>query len=175
MIQPLLQTVLHPTHMNNPSWPQVVRRLKKHTVREFSDCGQCLLVKIQEQHFLVRDGAHDIYTYELVDDCDLAEYTNTPLDQLVEEFETTPPPEPKKSERKTLMMILDTKRQAFHFCGTKLQGDDIWFAVNGHLYECVEKIMTLNKVAHNVAYIECIRTCGNNEDYEITYNTSREV
>jgi len=88
------------------------------------------------------------------------------LEQLVEEFSTSKEPE----IRKTCMVILDTKRQAFHFCETKLQGEDIWFVVNAPLFDSIERIMTLNNVAHNIAHIKKIRTCGASEDWQITYN-----
>lgn len=74
IIQPYLQSLLHPVHMNIPSWSYVVRRLKKYTVNEFSDCGRCLLVKMKEQYFIIRDGAHNIYFYMDLTADDAQEY-----------------------------------------------------------------------------------------------------
>jgi len=74
MIQPYLQCLLHPEVRDLPNWSHVVRRLKKYTVREFSDCGRCLLVLIRDNHYLIRDGAHNIYHYMSLDADELAEY-----------------------------------------------------------------------------------------------------
>lgn len=67
-IQPYLQNLLYPENSPAPTWPRVVVMLESRTVHTFSNCGRCLLVKFGEQHFLVRDGAHNIYTYDLLDD-----------------------------------------------------------------------------------------------------------
>lgn len=74
--------------------------------------------------------------------------------------------------RQKIMIIVDTKRDAIHFCETKLQGDDIWFDLNELplSHRGVENIMTLNNVAANVVGLKLIRKCGVCEDWQVIYN-----
>lgn len=68
---------------------------------------------------------------------------------------------------------------AIHFCSPKkLQGEDynLWIPlykttdVESLDFSEVERIMTINHVAHNVTSIRKVRFSGPSMDYEITYN-----
>ena len=72
--------------------------------------------------------------------------------------------------RKELMLMVDTKRDALHFCATKLQGDNIWFPLHGNPFSMrgVENILVLNGIVCTVVGMEKIRTCGVCEDWKVT-------
>jgi len=67
----------------------------------------------------------------------------------------------------------------FHFCRIPLlQGENCdlqWpFNMTLSLFENIEAVMTLNRVAHNVTRVEFLREQGQSRDYLITYNTLAE-
>lgn len=48
-----------------PSWASVKRRFAAFAIREFSQCGRCIEVKIPGcdcTTFIIRDGAHNLFT-----------------------------------------------------------------------------------------------------------------
>lgn len=68
---------------------------------------------------------------------------------------------------------------AIHFCNPKkLQGEDynLWIPlykttdVHALNFEEVERIMTINHVAHNITLINKVRYSGPSVDYEIVFN-----
>lgn len=89
--------------------------------------------------------------------------------------------------RKTMRILVDTKRKAFHlteqpYSGlvttTKgVEGFDLWVPlyVNGEpdaqaIFKQVEDFMVLNRIAHNVTSINWVSMCGLTASYEVTYN-----
>lgn len=68
---------------------------------------------------------------------------------------------------------------AIHFCSPKkLQGEDynLWIPlhktkdVESLDFSEIEKIMTINCVAHNITSVKKVRCSGPSIDYEITFN-----
>jgi hypothetical protein len=58
-----------------------------------------------------------------------------------------------------------------HFCGTRLQGEDLWFPLNGDdLFKVVENLMFANKIAFNVTAINESNSYAACTDYIVTYN-----
>jgi hypothetical protein len=50
-----------------PTWASVKRRFSRVTVREFSQCGRCIEIKLPECEclFIIRDGAHNLFTVDV--------------------------------------------------------------------------------------------------------------
>lgn len=79
--------------------------------------------------------------------------------------------------RKSVVVIHDPKIQAIHFTSTKLQGEDLWLPFDGkheNLHQAVEKLMVVNRIAHNVTRVERLRRCGICEEFEVVYNDVAE-
>lgn len=79
----------------------------------------------------------------------------------------------QSNNRRTVVVIHDTKRKAIHFTDTKLQGEDVWFPYEKSaiaLLPAIERLMTLNRVAHNVVSVEHQRRCGVCDDWRVVYN-----
>lgn len=75
--------------------------------------------------------------------------------------------------RKSVVVIHNPKNQSIHFASTKLQGDDLWLPFDGkheNLHQAVEKVMVLNRIAHNVTGVQRLRRCGICEEFEVVYN-----
>ena len=68
---PLIHRALYPTCGPAPTWPGILRRFRKVTIASGHSCGRQLLVKLKGNHYLIMDGAYDIYTYLRVDDKDV--------------------------------------------------------------------------------------------------------
>lgn len=61
--------------------------------------------------------------------------------------------------------------ESLHFTSTKLQGEDLWIPLaNTKLFEQVEQLLTVNRIANNVTRIENVRACGLSTEYKVTYN-----
>lgn len=75
--------------------------------------------------------------------------------------------------RKSVVVIHNPTLQAIHFTSTKLQGDDVWLPFDGkheNLHQAVEKLMVVNRIAHNVTRVERLRRCGICEEFQVIYN-----
>lgn len=73
----------------------------------------------------------------------------------------------------TVVVLVDQKRKAIHFCGTKLRSGDLWFPyVANQAYRTIRRIMILNRLVNSekaVQDIRFLRTCGVTDEYEVTY------
>ncbi|MGR3220910.1 MAG: hypothetical protein ACUZ8H_13995 [Candidatus Anammoxibacter sp.] len=74
--------------------------------------------------------------------------------------------------RKEMILLHNKKNLTIHF--GLMPNDtiwrDVWIPIRGPLFEAVEEFMVLNSVASNVTTLEYVRTCGECDDYLITYN-----
>ncbi|WP_130537679.1 hypothetical protein [Thiomicrorhabdus indica] len=66
-----------------------------------------------------------------------------------------------------------------HFCkhiqfGTEIDANelvDLWIPIDtGRLFESIEQILFVNKIAHNLVSLNEVRTCGLSKDYEAVFN-----
>ncbi len=75
--------------------------------------------------------------------------------------------------RKELIIITAPIKgiKSLHFTSTKLQGADLWFPLaSTELFNLVEQLLTVNRIANNVTRIENIRVCALSNEYKVTYN-----
>lgn len=76
--------------------------------------------------------------------------------------------------RKTVTVILCyvEGQPCFHFCQTKLQGEDLWFPMStqGDMLASIERVMQVNRVALNVTSISVLRKRSTYTDVSVTYN-----
>lgn len=52
---------------------------------------------------------------------------------------------------------------------------DVFFPVNGELFECVESVLVANGIAHNVTALLVVRHCCNSVDYKVVYNMTEQA
>lgn len=79
----------------------------------------------------------------------------------------------------TLMLILDTKLNVFHFCDEKLgwnNGDieqgELWYDAFNSPFETVETALIKAGVAEKLIELKQIRSCGNSIDYQAKFDTT---
>ena len=64
--------------------------------------------------------------------------------------------------------------KSFHFTSGRLQTDgagrELWFPVNGDLFNSIEQALVINYIAHNVTSVESIVSGSTYNDYEIIFN-----
>lgn len=94
--------------------------------------------------------------------------------------------------RKTMRILVDTKRRAFHLTENPysglvvteegVEGFDLWVPlyINGEptaeaIFKQVEDFMVINRIAHNVSYLNWVSMCGLTANYEVTYNAPEEA
>lgn len=84
-------------------------------------------------------------------------------------------PAPASRARVTVIVSQVQGMACFHFCSISLlQGENAnlqWPLDPAlSLFENIERIMCLNRVAHNVARVDFLRAQGQARDYEVIYN-----
>lgn len=82
---------------------------------------------------------------------------------------------PAPRARVTVILSHVQGKPCFHFCSIPLlQGENCdlqWpFDKSLSLFENIELVMTLNRVAHNVTRVDFLREQGQSSDYLVTYN-----
>lgn len=82
------------------------------------------------------------------------------------------------SKQETVMVIAAPIKghPHFHFCSTRLQGEDYWYRATGLNWvgQHITDVMLQEGVAAAVTNIEQVRECGDSVDYRVTYTPAEE-
>lgn len=105
-------------------------------------------------------------------------YTNDLFSgKLDKELETSNVP---SLSRDTVVVIVCEVQgiKSFHFTSGQLQtagGRELWFPIEGGLFESIERVLQVNYIANNVANLTTLRIGDTYRDIEVEYNVYQTV